>query len=666
MIKIKNISFQNFRQYKNTDIDFETSGQFQLHVLKAKNGTGKTTFLNGILWCLYGKEYYLGDKEKALPRINDSLVEESEKNKTLYATVKLTIADGNKTIIFSRTEGFTVAVDYVRNKKNAISNGTSKLTISVSEPNVNTDIIEDEEITTSIVKQYFDESIFDFYFFDGENLKSYFTAEKSTKIKSSIFNISQVTLLKIARDHLTSMSTEKSREAVKIKDEGSDLYLRISELKEEIQKLNEDIQKINEELPKLNEAIDADDQILHEYKPISTRQEKRLRLELELKGIEKEYKDFLDSKKKFIRDYLILLSFYPRLKSTYKMIKDKKEAGTLPPNIDKEQVRNMLENHVKHCPVCDGIIDEHAINFLTGLLEKLDVSSETSNYLMSLYGSLEDAIIKCEKYQDEKNAIITKESYYKDEIERINNDLNNISKFLANFDSSEKLDVPTIERRRKSNIERSRILTGKLESNKKQIEYDQKELIRLEKEVSLIESRQTTKTTLNKQVSILRSLSSILESIQTSIMNQIKDEIKVETWKCFDSMIWKKNTFGGLDINSEYVLSVMNKNGKEMTGSLSATEYMALAYSFTLAIHKASGRNCPLVVDSPLGRVSDDNRANMARELLKVSMNKQIIMLFTPDEYSDEVRNLYDTNALSIREIILSDDEKSVESVGAK
>ena len=138
----------------------------------------------------------------------------------------------------------------------------------------------------------------------------------------------------------------------------------------------------------------------------------------------------------------------------------------------------------------------------------------------------------------------------------------------------------------------------------------------------------------------------------------------MQTWKRFDAMIWKKNTFGSLAINDSYELSVYNTTRNEMTGSLSATEYMALAYSFTLAIHDASGKNCPLVVDSPLGRVSDDNRANMAEELMKVSKKKQIIMLFTPDEYSDEVRALYDVNAASIRNISLSDDEDQVESVG--
>lgn len=105
-----------------------------------------------------------------------------------------------------------------------------------------------------------------------------------------------------------------------------------------------------------------------------------------------------------------------------------------------------------------------------------------------------------------------------------------------------------------------------------------------------------------------------------------------------------------------------DKNHNEMTGSLSATEKMALAYAFTLAIHKTSGKNCPLVIDSPLGRVSDDNRENMAKALLDVSRDKQIIMLFTPDEYSSSVQKLYQSSA-NVRELKLSSDESFIEGI---
>lgn len=52
----------------------------------------------------------------------------------------------------------------------------------------------------------------------------------------------------------------------------------------------------------------------------------------------------------------------------------------------------------------------------------------------------------------------------------------------------------------------------------------------------------------------------------------------------------------------------------------------------------------------------------MAKALQAVSMEKQIVMLFTPDEYSPAVRSLYEGVA-AVRELALSDDESYVEGI---
>ena len=123
-------------------------------------------------------------------------------------------------------------------------------------------------------------------------------------------------------------------------------------------------------------------------------------------------------------------------------------------------------------------------------------------------------------------------------------------------------------------------------------------------------------------MNVLNDLTSCFNQVKKQLMDKIKVEIEENTWNTFKNMIWKKETFNNLKIDEDYQMSVYNNNLNDMTGSLSATESMALAYSFTLAIHETSGKNCPLVVDSPLGRVSDDNRKNMANELLKISQKK--------------------------------------------
>ena len=46
----------NFRQFYNkAEIIFSTNKEKNITLIHGENGVGKTTILNSILWCLYGK-----------------------------------------------------------------------------------------------------------------------------------------------------------------------------------------------------------------------------------------------------------------------------------------------------------------------------------------------------------------------------------------------------------------------------------------------------------------------------------------------------------------------------------------------------------------------------------------------------------------------------------
>lgn len=73
------------------------------------------------------------------------------------------------------------------------------------------------------------------------NIKSYFIRGKSEKIKTSIFNISQVTLLKNASNHAQTIADEMHRQASKINREiKPDLVGDIQSIEKEIDRLEID------------------------------------------------------------------------------------------------------------------------------------------------------------------------------------------------------------------------------------------------------------------------------------------------------------------------------------------------------------------------------------------------------------------------------------------
>lgn len=664
-VMIKQVSFENFRQYGTSAISFDNK-DCSLHVLIAKNGTGKTTFQNAITWCLYEKEFLLITGKESLPVLNSEVLNGLSENESVQVSVKILIMDTDKNcqIEFVRTRAF---------KRKDKIDGTVGTISSPSEYIVSETSMSDGTNTQTYygndailkTKQYFDQEIHEFFFFDGERLSDYFTKDKAETIKKSVDTIAQITMMNNAISHLEKQIREKRKEAGKdvpdlcaITDEIEALDILIKS-SEEQRRIHENLRK------KAEEELEVVDAALQQEKPIAellqerkTRESNRDKMDLEMKAFQVE-------RATFIREYIPLLRLYPRIKATLTYINKKEKAGELPPSIDLDLAKQILDNPGCNCPLCNSKTTDATVDWIQGLLERIKVSNETSNYLNKIKGSLEQAEEKARQYPRKRKELTNKEFDIERRIKENSDRLKEISADLACFDEAGiNRRVAELERRRieiRQTIRDEGESVGVCKNNcdrygeqKKQKEQDREK----------IELQNKTKNKYQSQLNVYISLCQNMKTVRDTIVARTRSDIEEATWIMFDDMIWKKNTFGFIKLTDSYDLSVFNTQSQVMTGSLSATELMALAYSFTLAIHAASGKNCPLVIDSPLGRVSDENRENMAKSLMKVSseQEKQIIMLFTPDEYSENVRSLYD-GKVNVRTLTLSDDEKFVEGV---
>ncbi len=660
-ILIDRIEFENYRQYGTGHINFGVDGKHKLDVLIAQNGTGKTTLLNAITWCLYQKEHQIADTKSALPLPNKAVVNKAKVGTVITVSVKLRILDGDLIIDFTRSQEFKVIK---QGKQQTVIDGPARFTAAITDKNdFKNTVVKNEQDADIVVKQYFDEAIFNFYFFDGEKLKEFFADERSQVVRNSVFNISQVTLLENATNHLSSMRYAHSRKLGKNAPDIQKLYDEQEEeralLKQARQSLSDGKiaqKRAEEELEIINKALSG-------YEPIRHYQNERAELEATVRMLKEELAQFRSDRADFIRRYTILLNLYPRLQHTLALIDQKESSGELPPAIDKDQVKKLIDNHAKTCPLCDGALDAAAFVHLQELLDKLSVSSHTSNYLKEIKSTLEREIEEAKQYKQKKEKLTQRERDLTAREEKAKGRLKEINSILSNFDSeSKQIDVSKLENKRttwQNKLKSAMKTIGAAEST---ITTAKKRIEDLDAEIETFTKKIDAYNETKQIISVLESMIEGFDTIKENIMSGMRSEIESTTWAIFDSMIWKKNTFGSIDINDAYEITVYSKDGTRMTGSLSATEQMALAYAYTLAIHRASGKNCPLVIDSPLGRVSDDNRENMAKVLKEISKDKQIIMLFTPDEYSSAVKHIY-KDVATVRELKLSSDESVVEGV---
>ena len=97
-----------------------------------------------------------------------------------------------------------------------------------------------------------------------------------------------------------------------------------------------------------------------------------------------------------------------------------------------------------------------------------------------------------------------------------------------------------------------------------------------------------------------------------------------------------------------------------------------LALSFMAALRKITGFGFPLVIDTPLGRVSGEPRYNIARLLPEFLKGTQVTLLVTDSEYMAEIqdddnnqkfpsmRNIIQNHVGKEHDIVFENDESEV------
>lgn len=659
-IQIKRIQFQNYRQYGTGAFSFEKSASASslLFAFIAPNGTGKTTLLRMIIWCLYGEETpgsTPSQEGKRLPLVNTKVLQQSETGAKVPVTVEIRFLIDGDIVDFKRSVWYE--------KKSNEKVAQKKMTFSsvITPQNGGNSEACEGEAADLIVKQYFDKAIYNFYFFDGEKLSDFFR----TPLRDSIYNIAQVNLLENIVNHTRNIKHELNRkQGASIPD--------IGVKQQQLEAKQKTLEGVQAQLVLERATIQSQEQEVNEletqlrgYEPVKKIQEERDALSRHFAELNSEWEDFLKERNGFVRKYLTLLNLYPRIKALHAYIEKKSTQGKLPPSIDRDQIMKLIEHPEMPCPLCGTHLTKEARMQLQALLNQYELSSRTANLLSSFRSPLEELIMEAESYETAREELLQKEQSLQNRIKEAEVQLEEKDRAISRYGGDvggkkfTEMDQKLHHLRRELGEHNRKV--GQLESEER---VYSRELETLDREMKNLNAKADTAKAYKARYEVLWRLSDAFAAVKDHIVNETKENMQALTWKFFSEMIWKTNTFGKILIDDAYNVTVYDRENRVMTDSMSETEKMALAYSFTLAVHEISGKNCPLVIDSPLGRVSDANRERMAQALLDVAKEKQIIMLFTPDEYSPAVASLYE-RAATVRRLKLSADESRVEGVEA-
>ena len=91
--------------------------------------------------------------------------------------------------------------------------------------------------------------------------------------------------------------------------------------------------------------------------------------------------------------------------------------------------------------------------------------------------------------------------------------------------------------------------------------------------------------------------------------------------------------FQGLKINNRYGLTIVDSAGRDVEQRSAGAEQI-VALSLIDGLNKVADKDAPIVMDTPMGRLDLDHRANVLKHL--TTMSNQVVLLVHDGELDPE------------------------------
>ena len=613
-MRLESIHIHNYRLYHDFKLDFSKNDK-DVQIIVGDNGVGKTTFLNAINWCLYGDEPHAFNKETSLPILNLDASEDD------VAFVELTISgdDGQK-IIFKRTHGKLYNDD---------------LDVSIKNKYGETFYYRSPEADYQ-VEGFVPAAIREFFFFDGEQLDNYFLSDRTKNIENRIFILSHIDVLDQMIERLNEKFKKFNRESGKLNKDIEPLTIDLEKKHKALSQEQERKEKLDSSINHAKKRIKELDDELIGIPDVRVLEEKRKGLKEKVDKIEDNCNQIKSKINQLLLSTAPSVFAYDAIKYTLDDIDEKNKSQQLPPEIDEDVVGESIKEGV--CKLCNRALDEESLAYLNNALTEYTLSTKQSKLLLDLKSPLKLHENNIEVYSKRRKDLNNNLKIQEENLERYSKELNIVNGQYAGY-KDESIKNKFEER---ENLENSRdsnlLLSGAADNN---IEKLNKDIEDINKEIDKILSNNEKTSIIKKKKQLCADSLELLTTTKNDIMVSTKKQIGDFTKDKFFNLIWKKDTFSDVTIDDTYNVELIHtRTNANCIGTASAAERELLALAFTLGIHSVSGFDSPILIDTPLARVSGDHRVNFTNVLLEISKKKQTILILTPDEFSQDVRDL--------------------------
>lgn len=632
------ITIKNYRQYRDVEIEFAKDTSKNFTIIKGNNGTGKTTLLNALSWCLHGSEIHDYGDDSLMEICNNKSANSIKNGENIDVSVKMDFIDDGELLSFYRCKKFTKDGGMLKNL------WPDDVCVEIKSDdgwNVNPDQFH------YYVDKKIPKEIEDYFFFDGARLNAYFQKNSTENIKDAVFGLSQLNLIEAISKNLPKV---KNNYIKKQKNHDPEM----GGINENIKKYEDLLNEFESKLEESEKIIIQSEEDIRNYeqelinigaKNIKEDVKRDQQLRVELNKLEKKLKDKKDERSiKILKNYPFIISY-----NTLKNFLDKgaiaRDNKEIPPDINRSFINDLLKRGKCICGVDLSEDDEHRQNVLKLLEETSPVTDKSSEIGRELSKIRNNVLIEVYKFKNNISKI-NKDIYdFSNDKEKKLDERRAIEARLKAIEKNSKDDpeqkvknLDNLKRLCEEEVKKQNMNIGEYRTK---IEYYKNKLNSLHKQKAAAKKAVKKYDDYEKKINFCQKVVVVADEIKNILIEDMRIKIQNLTKEKFIKIQWKQNEFNDLYINENYDLFIKNRSGgTERPGDLSDGEKLCLGLCFMSALHNISGFDLPVIMDTPLGIVDVDMRQNLAKFLPQFVGGKQIILLVTGSEYTDDFKKV--------------------------
>lgn len=626
---LEELIITDFRLYYGTHkIRFATSDSANVTVIHGENGSGKTTFLNALTWCLYG-EVDLPNPERLL---NERRAEELQPGGVAEVSVALRFREGRRAYVARRTQEF-LKID---NRIDIL--GETDFQLGCMDENGEWHEYREPQ---AVIEQILPYRMRTYFFFDGERIDNLAKDDNREEIVRAIRNVMGLELVERSLGHLRKARNDLQGELKKIGDvETQSLIGRLEQLQQQVeseQRRQEQYERNREALEREKREIEQRLRNLEEAKQYQARRDelekRRARVDEERSAVWRELKELVT------REGLLVL-LHPVAARASDILKESRARGEIPSGIKDQFVRDLLERGVCICgrELVQGSEAYERVEAWVSragnsvLDDRVIEASVVGGTILAAPGRFFERLELLRKRYD---TLITE----KDEIDE---ELDEISEKLAGKDVEEIRSLEVRLRRVEDEIRRAAFDAGECHARLKALERQIREL---ESRIRKLQLKEREADLAKRRLDACVSAISVVERIYEAAKEYTREEIEVRVNDIFRQLLRKPFY---VDITDTYELHIKKgPSDAPVPAAMSQGERQVASLSFigalvAIAKERASrgakvfrGGVYPIVMDSPFGTLDVEYRRNVARGL--PALAHQIVLLVSSSQWSREV-----------------------------